>query len=226
MCTKYCCINEVAPEISSFLLSVSALVQNILLYPKFCSQLMMMLEDLKFIQWLLRLTQDVSKPAKRKQTEAVIDTSIRLRPHKKPRTDPAAEDSPRQSRFRLKPQTQDPIDTIRNVPSKTSRPPITPSRGERRSERPKRSSQEQQTSEDDAQKKRKESSGKKDSRRDADMLQTVEICSDTQVREIHLCLGKCSHLNFSLASQILRKVAANAIDHWKINLPEFPRQKI
>lgn len=185
MCTKYCCINEVAPEISSFLLSVSALVQNMLLYPKFCSQLMMMLEDLKFIQWL-HLTQDVSKPAKRKQTESVIDTSIRLRPHKKPRTDSAAEDSPRQSRFRLKPQTQDPIDTIRNVPSKTSQPPITPSRGERRSERPKRSFQEQQTSEDDAQKKRKESLGKKDSRRDADMLQTVEIRSDTQVREIYL----------------------------------------
>ncbi|XP_004573537.3 leucine-rich repeat and WD repeat-containing protein 1 [Maylandia zebra] len=130
---------------------------------------------------------DVSKPAKRKQTESVIDTSIRLRPHKKPRTDPAASaasDSPRQSRFRLKPQTQDPIDTIRNVPSKTSRPPITPSRGERRSERPKRSFQEQQTSEDDAQKKRKESLGKKDSRRDADMLQTVEIRSDTQ--PVHL----------------------------------------
>ncbi|XP_005725535.1 leucine-rich repeat and WD repeat-containing protein 1 [Pundamilia nyererei] len=67
---------------------------------------------------------------------------------------------------------------------KTSQPPITPSRGERRSERPKRSFQEQQTSEDDAQKKRKESLGKKDSRRDADMLQTVEIRSDTQ--PVHL----------------------------------------
>lgn len=190
---------------------------------------MMMLEDLKFIQWL-RLTQDVSKPAKRKQTESVIDTSIRLRPHKKPRTDPAAsaaEDSPRQLRVRLKPQTQNPINTIKNVPSKTSQPPITPSRGERRSETPKRSSKEQQTNEDDAQKKQKESSGRKDSRRDAGMLQTVETRSDTQVREIHLlCFGKCSHLNFSLASQILRKVAANAIDHWKIDLPEFPRQEI
>ncbi|XP_063343201.1 leucine-rich repeat and WD repeat-containing protein 1 [Pelmatolapia mariae] len=126
---------------------------------------------------------DVSKPAKRKQTESVIDTSIRLRPHKKPCTDPAAsaaEDSPRQLRFRLKPQTQNPINTIRNVPRKTSRPPVTPSRGERRSETPKRSSKEQQTNEDDAQKKQKESSGKKDSRRDADTLQTVETRSDTQ----------------------------------------------
>ncbi|KAL3970682.1 hypothetical protein ACER0C_026201 [Sarotherodon galilaeus] len=122
---------------------------------------------------------DVSKPAKRKQTESVIDTSIRLRPHKKPRTDPAAsaaEDSPRQLRFRLKPQ----LDTIKNVPSKTSQAPITPSRGERRSDTPKRSSKEKQTNEDDAQKKKKESSGKKNSRRDADMLQTVETRSDTQ----------------------------------------------
>ncbi|XP_039474538.1 leucine-rich repeat and WD repeat-containing protein 1 [Oreochromis aureus] len=122
---------------------------------------------------------DVSKPAKRKQTESVIDTSIRLRPLKKPRTDPAtsaAEDSPRQLRFRLKPQ----LDTIKNVPSKTSQAPITPSRGERRSDTRKRSSKEQQTNGDDAQKKQKESSGKKNSRRDADMLQTVEIRSDTQ----------------------------------------------
>ncbi|XP_003453770.1 leucine-rich repeat and WD repeat-containing protein 1 [Oreochromis niloticus] len=122
---------------------------------------------------------DVSKPAKRKQTESVIDTSTRLRPLKKPRTDPAtsaAEDSPRQLRFRLKPQ----LDTIKNVPSKTSQAPITPSRGERRSDTPKRSSKEQQTNGDDAQKYQKESSGKKNSRRDADMLQTVEIRSDTQ----------------------------------------------
>uniref|UniRef100_A0A3Q0RT92 Leucine-rich repeat and WD repeat-containing protein 1 n=1 Tax=Amphilophus citrinellus TaxID=61819 RepID=A0A3Q0RT92_AMPCI len=90
--------------------------------------------DLKFIQcFFFFFTQDVSKPAKRKQSQSVIDTSISLTPRKKARTDPpasSAEDSPRQSRFRLKPQRQTPTSTVRMSPRKTSQPPATPSRGE------------------------------------------------------------------------------------------------
>ncbi|XP_030602974.1 leucine-rich repeat and WD repeat-containing protein 1 isoform X2 [Archocentrus centrarchus] len=131
-----------------------------------------------------KMNCDVSKPAKRKQSQLVINTNISLTPRKKACTDPpasSAEDSPRQSRFRLKPQRQTPSSTVRMSPRKTSQPPATPSRGESRPETPKRSSEVQQINEDGTRKKQKqESAGKKGLQRDADMLHTAETCSRTQ----------------------------------------------
>lgn len=138
---------------------------------------------------MLCFTQDVSKPAKRKQSESLIDTSVSLIPRKKPRTEPPAppappaEDGPRQSRFRLKPQAQTPTSAVRMSPRKTSQPPAAPGRAESRQETPKRSSKGRQTSEDDAQRF-------KGSERDADVLHAAETCSRTQVIEMQLPLSK------------------------------------
>ncbi|XP_044077679.1 leucine-rich repeat and WD repeat-containing protein 1 isoform X2 [Siniperca chuatsi] len=134
----------------------------------------------------------VSAPTKRKQTASVMDTSIRLTPRKKLRTDlPASsgEDSPRKSSLRLKPQTLTQTSTVRMSPRKTGQPPSTPTRGQMRAETPGRGSKVRQTKEDGAQIKQKEDVSKKDSKatelqRDADMLPTIKSCTKTQ--PVHL----------------------------------------
>ncbi|XP_071362031.1 leucine-rich repeat and WD repeat-containing protein 1 [Trachinotus anak] len=129
---------------------------------------------------------EISTPTKRKKTTSELDTNINLTPRKKLCTDPPAspvKDSPRKSSLRLKPLTQ--TSNIRMSPCKTSQPPSTPTRGQKRTETPRRASKVLQTKEDGAQIKQKEDVNKKDSKatklqRDTDMLPTVTSCSKTQ----------------------------------------------
>ncbi|XP_049449015.1 leucine-rich repeat and WD repeat-containing protein 1 [Epinephelus fuscoguttatus] len=122
---------------------------------------------------------DVSTPSKRKQTASVMDTSIRLTPHKKLRSDlpasPVAE-SPRKSSRQL--QTLTETNTVRMSPRKKSQPPSTPTRGQMKAETPRRGSKGQQTKDEDgAQIKQK---NRAELKRDADMLSTMKSCSKTQ----------------------------------------------
>lgn len=107
---------------------------------------------------------EVSSPSKRKQTASVMDSSIRLTPRKKLRTDVPVSpvtDSPRKSSRNLHTQTQ-----TRLSPRKTSRPPSTPTRGQTRAETPRRGSKMPQPKDDDgAQIKQKRT----ELQRDADM---------------------------------------------------------
>ncbi|XP_042355464.1 leucine-rich repeat and WD repeat-containing protein 1 isoform X2 [Plectropomus leopardus] len=122
---------------------------------------------------------EVSMPCKRKQTESVMDTSIRLTPRKKLRSDlpasPAAE-SPRKSGRNLQALTEN--NTIRMSPRKKSQPPSTPTRRQTSTETPKKGSKVQQTKDDaGAQVKQK---NKAELQRDTDKLFTTKSCSKTQ----------------------------------------------
>ncbi|XP_070773998.1 leucine-rich repeat and WD repeat-containing protein 1 [Enoplosus armatus] len=129
---------------------------------------------------------EVSTPTKRKQNILVMDTSIRLTPRKKLRTDfpdSSVEDSPRKSSLRLKPQTLTQTNTVRMSPRKTAQPPSTPTRGQMRTETPRRGVR--QTKDDGAQIKQKEDVSKNDCKatelqRDADMQHIVKSCKTQQ----------------------------------------------
>nr|XP_033495067.1 leucine-rich repeat and WD repeat-containing protein 1 [Epinephelus lanceolatus] len=122
---------------------------------------------------------DVSTPSKRKQTASVMDTSIRLTPHKKLRSDlpasPVAE-SPRKSSRQL--QTLTETNTVRMSPRKKSQPPSTPTRGQMKAETPRRGSKGQQTKDEDG--ARIKQKNRAELKRDADMLSSLKSCSNTQ----------------------------------------------
>lgn len=128
--------------------------------------------------------QDISTPTKRKQFASAIDSNISLTPRKKLRPDlPASpvQDSPRKTSLRLRPQTLTQAEPVRLSPRKTVQPPSTPTRGQTKAETPKRGSKVRHMQEDGAQITQRESVGKKELKRDVDMLATLKSCERTQV---------------------------------------------
>ncbi|XP_054872909.1 leucine-rich repeat and WD repeat-containing protein 1 isoform X1 [Amphiprion ocellaris] len=123
--------------------------------------------------------EGISTPVKRKQTESESNTSIRLTPRKKLRSDlPASplQESPRKSSLRIKTLTETAA-TVRMSPRKTSQPPSTPSRGRPRAER--------SCKEDGAQTKQRQEGGKKQQKtsqlqRDDDMIHAIKSLKNTQ----------------------------------------------
>lgn len=110
-----------------------------------------------------------------------MDTGIRLTPRKKLCVDfPAssAEDSPRKSSLRLRPQTPTQADTVRMSPRKTGQTPSTPTRVQMT---PRRCSKVRQAKEEGAQITQKEDVKATELQRDAHVLPTAKSCSDTQV---------------------------------------------
>ncbi|XP_030293946.1 leucine-rich repeat and WD repeat-containing protein 1 isoform X2 [Sparus aurata] len=130
---------------------------------------------------------DISTPTKRKQFASAIDSNISLTPRKKLRPDlPASpvQDSPRKTSLRLRPQTLTQAEPVRLSPRKTVQPPSTPTRGQTKAETPKRGSKVRHMQEDGAQITQRESVGKKELKRDVDMLATLKSCERTQ--PVHL----------------------------------------
>uniref|UniRef100_A0A671W217 Leucine-rich repeat and WD repeat-containing protein 1 n=1 Tax=Sparus aurata TaxID=8175 RepID=A0A671W217_SPAAU len=131
--------------------------------------------------------EDISTPTKRKQFASAIDSNISLTPRKKLRPDlPASpvQDSPRKTSLRLRPQTLTQAEPVRLSPRKTVQPPSTPTRGQTKAETPKRGSKVRHMQEDGAQITQRESVGKKELKRDVDMLATLKSCERTQ--PVHL----------------------------------------
>ncbi|XP_068572539.1 leucine-rich repeat and WD repeat-containing protein 1 [Cebidichthys violaceus] len=119
----------------------------------------------------------VSTPTKRKQT-VLVDTSLRLTPRKKPRSDLPVEASPRKSSLIGKLQTPTQTGAVRMSPRKTSQPPSTPSRGPVRAETPRRGSKVRPAKEVDGARIKPRS--RTELQRDADLLSSMKSCSKTQ----------------------------------------------